>query len=575
MDARTEARRIAGTLAAAAAIGLVGASCGTSGTTGDGFGGQGTSNGSTPGGGSPTASGSHPGGSSGSTAGNGSGNSGTGGTTSGTTGATGTASGTGSTSSRATSGSAMSGSGTTSGTITTSGTTSSSSTSTVTAMPDDGGTCAITSSNVRVTEIDLGVAYKYQEVDANGGDNIGLALLSISPLPSGGSRIAFMGTGTTGGTDGMVHIAQLDTGDQLVAGSTFTLPAFDFQDIYADDAGGTVLLSRDAMGGGTGNCGAPTNLCGTPPNPPDPCWDMYLVRFDAANATKETWAHKLTTSSATLPPYSTGPTGPEALMIWWYAHNGRIAFNGTNYAAYYGVAISVSQGGCINIHQGDEMRVVSTAGATVTGGFDVGCSHSAFERLLWDGTKFVPVCNNDADPGGTKTGRMAFAPNATTIYAVDEANAELGSVVKAGGGGYWLALSDLRPGQTAGTPGLDDVHLVHTTTGASDMDITLASDTGLNDRAPHLAPFGTNRMLAAWETSTRTDHLAQNDANRKLYVQALNATSGATQGSPFNVAGVKGSRYQDFRTFPDNSVAYIAPGSTATKVKIVRVMPCP
>ena len=37
---------------------------------------------------------------------------------------------------------------------------------------------------------------------------------------------------------------------------------------------------------------------------------------------------------------------------------------------------------------------------------------------------------------------------------------------------------------------------------------------------------------------------------------------------------VLGSRYQDFRAFPDGSVAYPAPGSTATKLKILRVLPC-
>jgi hypothetical protein len=413
----------------------------------------------------------------------------------------------------------------------------------------------------------VGVSYVYQEVDANGGNRIGLAPLAISAIPSGGSRVAFMGS------DSMVHIAQLDANDNLVAGSVFGLPAFDFQDIYADDGGGVVLVSRNAQGGGTGNCGDPSNLCGTPPNPPDPCWDMYMVRFDAA---KETWATELTTSSAALPPYSTSKTGPNVLMIWWYAHNGRIAFDGTNYAGYYGVAISTSQGGCINIHQGDEMRVVSGSGKLVTGGFDIGCSHSSFERLIWDPTakKFVTVCNNDAPTGG-KTGRVAFAPNTTTIYPVDELNTDLGAVLQAGGGGYWVIVSDLRAGQTAATPGLDDIHLLHTTTGAPDKDVILASDTGLNDRAPHLATFGTNRMLAAWETSTRVDHLAQGDTSRKLYVQALNATTGATQGAPFNVAGVVGSRYQDFRSFPDNSVAYAAPGSSATKIKILRVTPCP
>ena len=418
-----------------------------------------------------------------------------------------------------------------------------------------------------MTEIDTGVKYVYTEADTP------MELLAISPIPSGGSRLAYMGP------DGMVHIVQLDATDNIVTGSAIALPAYDFQDVYADDTGGTVLVTRDAMGGGTNNCGNPSNLCSLP-NPTNySCWDMYLVRFDTCG--NETWATKLTTSSASLPPYSTGTQGPESLMIWWYAHNGRIAFNGTNYAAYYGVAITVkNQSGmnCMDIHQGDEERIVTGTGTLASGGFDVGCSHSSFERITWDGSKFINVCNNDGPTGG-KSGRIAFAPNENSvILPVDELNTELGAVITAGGGGYWVTATDLRAGQTAAMAGLDDVHLLHTTTGMADKDMMLASDSGLNDRNPHLAAFGKNRMLAAWETSTvqapNGGHLAQNDTSRKLYVEALDNTTGAAQGTPYNIPGVVGSRYQDFRTYPDGSVAYAAPGSTATKVKIIRVTPC-
>jgi hypothetical protein len=37
---------------------------------------------------------------------------------------------------------------------------------------------------------------------------------------------------------------------------------------------------------------------------------------------------------------------------------------------------------------------------------------------------------------------------------------------------------------------------------------------------------------------------------------------------------VLGSRYQDFRTYPDGSVAYPAPGSNGTSIKILRVKGC-
>jgi hypothetical protein len=412
--------------------------------------------------------------------------------------------------------------------------------------------CEMNSSVVRITEVDVGVTV------VNNEDEAALKPLVISPVPSGGSRLAWMGS------DGKVHVTTLNANDQ--AGTSFALPANDFSDLYADNNGGVLLLTRDAQGGGTLNCGLPANLCGTAPNPPIPCHDMYMVRFDGAS---ETWATKLTSSSDSLPPYSTGPTGPEVFMIWWYAHHGRIAFDGTNYAGYFGSAISVSQDSCINIHQGDRMKVVGPSGAIQSGGFDWGCSHSGYERILWDPTakKYVTVCKTEND------NRIAFAPDITTIYPVDLNYSNLGNVVSAKGGGYWLTTSNIRSGQPASSDGLADVRLLHFSSGTADKNILLASDSSLNDRAPHLASYGADRLVTAWETSTATGDLSDNDGNRKLYVQTLDAATGAAEGSPFQV-NVTGNRYQDLKSFPDGSVAYAAAGSGPTKIRILRILPC-
>jgi len=58
-----------------------------------------------------------------------------------------------------------------------------------------------------------------------------------------------------------------------------------------------------------------------------------------------------------------------------------------------------------------------------------------------------------------------------------------------------------------------------------------------------------------------------------LVGQIPDSTTGATVGANFSIA-FGGNRYQDFWTFPDGSVAYPAPFSSATKIKVVRVMPC-
>src|SRR5580692_8521894 len=412
----------------------------------------------------------------------------------------------------------------------------------------DGGVCSSAlADRVRITEIDVGTTYDYNEVDNNGAA-LGLTPLAISPIPGGGSRLAFLGK-----TDGIVHVVTLDANDEVVAGSAFTLPGYDVQDIYADTSGGVLLISRTAQGGTTANnnCGNVSNLCGLTANLPTAasCYDMYMVRFDGAS---ETWATKLTDTTASLPAYTNSATDTNQPIFIWseYAHNGRIAFDGTNYAGYFGAAISVSQT-CttpstlttgVNIHQGDRMKVVSGSGALLTTpGFGLGCSHSGYERVIWDPTakKFVPVCKNDAPTGG-KSGRIALAPNTSTIYPVDLNYSDLGNVLVAGGGGYWIITSDIRAGQTANANGLADVHLLHmasTSVLTPDKDLMLVSDTK-NDRAPHLAAYGTGQMLAAWEESTATGDLAQSDKNRQMYLQILDSTSGgAPAGSSATSAG--------------------------------------
>ncbi|MEI9947811.1 MAG: hypothetical protein WDO74_02255 [Pseudomonadota bacterium] len=424
------------------------------------------------------------------------------------------------------------------------------------------GASACSAPQVRVTEIDVGAPVNQNE------DEAALKPLAISAIPAGGSRVAWLGM------DAKIHVTTLKTDDTVDASvAEVSIAGMDYSDLYADATGGVLLLTRDAKGGGTLNCGEPTNLCGTPPSPAIACYDMYLVRFDGAG---ETWATELTQSSATQPPYLTSKTGPSVIFIWWYAHHGRIASDGTNYAAYFGAAISVSQEGCVNIHQGDEMRVVSPSGALLPGhqSFDWGCSHSGYERIVWDprNSQFVSVCKNDAATAG-KSGRLAFAPKISTIYPLDLFYSNVGNLTLGGAGGYWLTTSDIRPGQIADSNGLADVHLLHFQDGAPDKDSILASDPGLNDRAPHLTQYGARHLLAAWDTSTSQGDLTQKTADRQLYVQTLDSSSGAAVSAPISVP-VRNNRYQEMKAFPDGSVAYPAPGSSTNKLKILRVLPC-
>jgi hypothetical protein len=87
-------------------------------------------------------------------------------------------------------------------------------------------------------------------------------------------------------------------------------------------------------------------------------------------------------------------------------------------------------------------------------------------------------------------------------------------------------------------------------------------------------------MIAAWDTSTASGDLTPTSAGRTFKVQVLDRSTGAPpSGSTTTTAGpqtvsVVGSRYQDFRSYSDGSVAYLAPGSGSTKLKVLRVLAC-
>ena len=395
---------------------------------------------------------------------------------------------------------------------------------------------ACSSPQVRITSVDLGSTLSY-----SGDNETNVLPLAIAPKPGGGSRIAWMtGYATNGSsTASQVHLAELDCNDQLV-GTPFTLAAHDFQDLAADEMGGVILLTRDAQGGGSLNCGDINNLCVVPD--PTACYDMYLVRYDCAGS--EQWATELTTSSADAPPYTAG--SGSNYMVWWYQHHGRIAYDGTNYAAYFCDAITIQNGSCVDIHQGDRMQVVDPAGSLLTGhdSFAIGCSHSGFTRIVWDqgAGHFVMVCKTD------NANRIAQPSPYRTVYPVTLDGSYVGDLVVSPGGGYWL---------TASNSGA--VHLLHFDSGAeADQDIVLASA-----NYPHLVAYGGGRMLAAWASS----------ATGTMTAQVRDATSGAEVGPTFAI-DVPGHPYQSPKTFPDGSVAYAAVGSASSTIQIARVLPC-
>jgi hypothetical protein len=429
--------------------------------------------------------------------------------------------------------------------------------------------CGLSEDRIRITEVELGA-----EVDTN-EDEAALRPLVLAPVATGGSRLGWMGK------DGKLHVTPLDSNDEASGVESSTIDARDFSDLIADENGGVALLTRDANGAGEKHCGALTNLCGNVDTLPEQyaCWDMYMVRFDGSG---EVWATQLTESSAEKPPYLTSPIAEGSLVYIWqaYAHHGRLATDGSRYAGYYGAAISVSQD-CVqadtsqaqgvNIHQGDRMDVLSADGVRLTGEgeFGWGCSHSGYERLAWDprAQRWISVCKTDND------NRLALAPNYATITPVDLAANNISDVVLHPDEGYWLASSDA---STSGD-GLADVSLLHFSASGNQATlndtIAVAQDAARNERAPYLATYGTDGLLVGWESSGASNDLRANDNERTFHLQVRDAATGAAVGDALEV-DIIGNRYQSFRSFPDGSVGFPIKGTTATSVRILRVLPC-
>jgi F5/8 type C domain len=361
------------------------------------------------------------------------------------------------------------------------------------------GRKAGTSPAVTVTDVNVGVAVTgyAQEADT---DPLPMA---IAARPDGGSWLAWLGT------DSRVHLGRLDCDDHLV-GTPTSFDGVDLQDVQADANGGVVLLTRKgAQGSGT--------LCG---GTSSPAYTMWMVRFDTSG--QQVWERQVTNLSDTLGGYDNG-----ARFVWWYQHHGRLAFDGTNYAAYFGVAITVQNGNCVDIHEGDRMQVVNaTTGALVSGhdSFEVGCSHSWTTRIVWDSRSghFAMVCATD------NSCRIA-QPNPYRTVAAGTCDGTLfgGDLVLGSGSGYWTAWS--QGGQA---------RLEHFTTGASDSTIRTSAATS----HPHLVAYGTGRMLLAWESGS------------SMAAQAYDAGTGTAVGSQFTV-GVKDHSFQAFKAYADGSAA--------------------
>jgi hypothetical protein len=335
----------------------------------------------------------------------------------------------------------------------------------------------------------------------------------LAVAPGGAAFVAWVGT------DGLVHATPLGSDDTRAA-PDLTVMGDDLRGLVAHDDGVAVLVKRDDA--------------------------MHLVRI-ATDGTEQ-FDRMLVGGN------DHGTEGDKWVNMW--GHNGRLAWSGDTYAAYFGHAQNFGSEG---EHQGDLLQIVTAAGETTDGGWSWGCSHSDDARIVFTGAGpragFVPICGSDCypatgivfdnsqsiltDPSGDCTGTIdtqlgdlvALAGDAVLTFAtpVGRSSFDVGITVMADGGGSFAA-----PIWLQDTADRDEMH-------------------------PHAAVYGDD-LLVTWDVGATTE-VARVAADGAI-IESIGSVTHAIAESSSAV------------TFANGDVGWAFAVEAGTSVSVARVPLC-
>jgi hypothetical protein len=221
-----------------------------------------------------------------------------------------------------------------------------------------------------------------------------------------------------------------------------------------------------------------------------------------------------------------------------WPHEGRLAWSGSSYAAYFG---QTGNWGAQGNHQGDHLATFDAQGNPGGEGWDWGCSHSLDVRITHNGTRFGPVCLADCYPGkGIYFNHdQALISNEPSGNCAGGSSAALGGLVGASDGFWFTYLS------TEGRPS-HDVALVHVdNSGVVGAPTWLTSTDNVEESNAQLVRYGSG-MLAAWSAGADIMFAAL-DANGALVEGPVAVTTTLPAGSDLAVfpSGDVGWAYAD------------------------------
>jgi hypothetical protein len=233
-----------------------------------------------------------------------------------------------------------------------------------------------------------------------------------------------------------------------------------------------------------------------------------------------------------------------------WPHNGRLAWSGTQYAAYFG---QTGNHGSAGDHQGDHYAFISPTGTREDGGWDWGCSHSLDERLAHNGGTFAPVCTSDTYPGaGIWFANRVEISNEPSITNVG-GGTKLGGLVPTSDG-FYLYFASPEGGSSY------DVVFVHVDNDGETSGRVLLSETPeVDERFAHLAAYG-DGLLAGWGEETDL-------------TLAVVDTSGNVVEGPVAISAQAGG-LDDFASYPNGDAGFAYAGDGASSLEVTRVARC-
>lgn len=376
------------------------------------------------------------------------------------------------------------------------------------ARPDFGGSCPALIDRIQVTETDLSP----DRIDLTNGDYFAPAKPVLLSTHAAGASVAWADSSDT------VHVNVLSADDRAV-GAHHTLSGRAVRGLVAHaDGHGLLVRGADARDD-----------------------QMFLVRLDASGGV---------VFDLTIVGDNTHEEAGDKWIDTW-SHEGRLAWSGDTYGAYFG---HTGNHGANGNHQGDFLGYYDAQGNQTSGGWGWGCSHSVDLRLQHNGNRFGPVCLSDCYPGlGFYFNHNSLVFNEPTGDCRGATDGRLGGLVPTTDG---FLLSFAAPEGRASR----DVALVHISDSVDvGTPIWLTDSAGVDESAPHLARLG-DQLLLGWKEGG--DH-----------VLAVVDEAGTFLEGPVTVP-VRFAALDDFVTFSNGDAGWAYAWDDLSLLKVVRVIPC-